>query len=286
MHAAVAARGWADEIVVGNDTFAVLRAGTERGWGVAVVCGAGINCVGVAPDGRACASPRSARSPATGAAVTTSASPRSPRPRAARTVADRRPRAGRSRLLRPRLPDELGEEIHAGRLPTRRLIELAPARLRGGGSDEVAAEIVVRLADEVVALARAATPPRARAPAGRGAARRRVAATRRRAAARGDRRGAGRGRGRDHGADDERTPRGRCGAARARPPRCRRSRQGSSPARARRRGGCGGRCRAVPFTRSGGTAWLMFDTRVQRASIPAATSRRSRISISRSPTAS
>ena len=34
---------------VRNDTFAVLRAGTERGWGVAVVCGAGINCVGVAP---------------------------------------------------------------------------------------------------------------------------------------------------------------------------------------------------------------------------------------------
>ncbi len=30
----------------------MLRAGTERGWGVAVVCGAGINCVGVAPDGR------------------------------------------------------------------------------------------------------------------------------------------------------------------------------------------------------------------------------------------
>ena len=38
--------------IVANDTFAVLRAGTERGWGVAVVCGAGINCVGVAPDGR------------------------------------------------------------------------------------------------------------------------------------------------------------------------------------------------------------------------------------------
>ena len=52
VHAAVAARGWADHVEVGNDTFAVLRAGTERGWGVAVVCGAGINCVGVAPDGR------------------------------------------------------------------------------------------------------------------------------------------------------------------------------------------------------------------------------------------
>ena len=47
--------------IVGNDTFAVLRAGTDGGWGVAVVCGAGINCVGVAPDGR------QARFPALGA---------------------------------------------------------------------------------------------------------------------------------------------------------------------------------------------------------------------------
>ena len=59
--AAVAGRGWARETRVGNDTFAVLRAGTERGWGVAVVCGAGINCVGVSPDGR------HARFPALGA---------------------------------------------------------------------------------------------------------------------------------------------------------------------------------------------------------------------------
>ena len=29
----------------------ILRAGTERGWGVALVCGAGMNCVGVGPDG-------------------------------------------------------------------------------------------------------------------------------------------------------------------------------------------------------------------------------------------
>ena len=54
-------RGWAEKTRVGNDTFAVLRAGTERGWGVAVVCGAGINCVGVSPDGR------HARFPALGA---------------------------------------------------------------------------------------------------------------------------------------------------------------------------------------------------------------------------
>ena len=37
--------------VVQNDAFALLRAGTDRGWGVAVVCGAGINAVGVGPDG-------------------------------------------------------------------------------------------------------------------------------------------------------------------------------------------------------------------------------------------
>src|SRR5207253_2409616 len=45
-------RGLAKKVSVGNDTFAVLRAGTERGWGVAIVCGSGINCLGVAPDGR------------------------------------------------------------------------------------------------------------------------------------------------------------------------------------------------------------------------------------------
>lgn len=38
-----------------NGTFAVMRSGLDDGppyWGVAVVCGSGINCVAVAPDGR------------------------------------------------------------------------------------------------------------------------------------------------------------------------------------------------------------------------------------------
>src|SRR6185437_1301699 len=55
----VHARGWTSSSLVVNDTFAVLRAGVDddggRGvskyWGVGVTCGAGINCVGVAPDG-------------------------------------------------------------------------------------------------------------------------------------------------------------------------------------------------------------------------------------------
>jgi N-acetylglucosamine kinase-like BadF-type ATPase len=57
LQTAVIARGWSKSTAVLNDTFAVLRAGLalndgEIPWGIAVVCGAGINCTGVAPDRR------------------------------------------------------------------------------------------------------------------------------------------------------------------------------------------------------------------------------------------
>lgn len=52
MHAALADRGVAQRLEVGNDTVAVLRAGAPRGWGVAVIAGAGINAIGRHPDGR------------------------------------------------------------------------------------------------------------------------------------------------------------------------------------------------------------------------------------------
>ena len=42
----------ADDLRLRNDTFAVLRAGTERSWGIGAVCGTGMNCSGVAPNGR------------------------------------------------------------------------------------------------------------------------------------------------------------------------------------------------------------------------------------------
>ena len=47
--------GWSNTSAVVNDTFAVLRAGLPDDgphWGIGIVCGAGINGVGVAPDGR------------------------------------------------------------------------------------------------------------------------------------------------------------------------------------------------------------------------------------------
>ncbi|MEA2359353.1 MAG: hypothetical protein QOI62_2613 [Solirubrobacteraceae bacterium] len=158
LHAAVSARGWAARASVSNDTFAILRAGTERGWGVAVVCGAGINCVGVAPDGR------HARFPALGAITgdwgggydiglaALSAAARSEDGRGPATELERAVPA----YFGMATPQELSVAIHLGEVPMRRVIELAPVVLDHAGSDAVAAEIVDRLAAEVVALARVA----------------------------------------------------------------------------------------------------------------------------------
>jgi N-acetylglucosamine kinase-like BadF-type ATPase len=155
---AVAARSWAGRVRVGNDTFAVLRAGTDRQWGVAVTCGAGINCVGVSPDGR------HARFPALGAITgdwgggydlglaAVSAAARSEDGRGPRTSLERAVPAHFGLAS----PSELAEAIHAGRIQQRRVIELAPLVLAEAADDAVAAEIVQRLASEVVALARVA----------------------------------------------------------------------------------------------------------------------------------
>jgi N-acetylglucosamine kinase-like BadF-type ATPase len=155
---AAAARGWAARTLVQNDTFALLRAGTEAGWGVAVVCGAGINCVGVAPDGR------HVRFPALGAITgdwgggydvglaALSAAARSADGRGPRTALESSVPA----YFGLATPDELAEAIHLERIPQRRLGELPPLVFAVAGHDEVAAGIADRLAVEVAALARAA----------------------------------------------------------------------------------------------------------------------------------
>jgi N-acetylglucosamine kinase-like BadF-type ATPase len=155
---ALRGRAWATRTIVGNDTFAVLRAGTERGWGVAVVCGSGINCVGVAPDGR------HARFPALGAITgdwgggydvgmaALSAAARSEDGRGPKTSLEQSVPG----YFGVETPHDLAEAIHVDRIPVRRIIELAPLVLASAAEDAVAAEIVDRLATEVVALARAA----------------------------------------------------------------------------------------------------------------------------------
>jgi N-acetylglucosamine kinase-like BadF-type ATPase len=158
VNAAASDRGLAKRVSVGNDTFAVLRAGTERGWGVAIVCGSGINCLGVAPDGR------QTRFPALGeitgdwgggydvglAGVTA----------AARSEDGRGPRTSLEQAVPAHFglstPTELAEAIHHRQIPLARVTELAPVVVAEAKSDAVAAEIMDRLADEIAALARVA----------------------------------------------------------------------------------------------------------------------------------
>jgi N-acetylglucosamine kinase-like BadF-type ATPase len=155
---AVEAKGWAEHASIANDTFAVLRAGTERGWGVAVVCGAGINCVGVAPDGR------HARFLSLGAITgdwgggydvglaAVSAAARSEDGRGPATTLEQAVPS----FFGVSSPSELAEAIHQRRIAERRVVELAPIVFAEAARDAVAARIVDRLADEIVALARAA----------------------------------------------------------------------------------------------------------------------------------
>ena len=151
-------RGWATRTIVGNDTFALLRVGTERGWGVAVVCGAGINCVGVAPDGRHARF--AALGPITGdwgggfdvGLAALSAAARSEDGRGPLTTLEQEVPAyfGLSKPL------ELAEALHLKKIPTHRLVELSPIVLAQAADDPVSAGIVDRLAAEVVAFARVA----------------------------------------------------------------------------------------------------------------------------------
>ena len=158
VRAGIEARGWASRVSVDNDTFAVLRAGTDAGWGVAVVCGAGMNCVGVAPDGR------QARFRALGwttgdwgGGVDVG---RDGMWAAARSEDGRGPKTVLERLVPEHFglstPSELAEAVHFDRIDEGRAIELAPVVFAAAADDPVAAAIVDHLADEVVALARVA----------------------------------------------------------------------------------------------------------------------------------
>lgn len=152
-------RGWTSRNLVRNDTFAVLRAGTERGWGVAVVCGAGLNCSGVAPDGRVVRFPSMGELSGDLAAgggwlgmMALGAGIRGRDGRGSRTMLERLVPA---HFALPS-PAAVMEAVYVGRLEAKRLLELSPLVFQAAGSgDEVARAILDRLADEVVAMASA-----------------------------------------------------------------------------------------------------------------------------------
>ncbi|HEU5425640.1 MAG TPA: BadF/BadG/BcrA/BcrD ATPase family protein [Actinocrinis sp.] len=154
---AFGAEGWADTVEVGNDTFALLRAGASRPWGVAVVCGAGVNCAGIGPDGTR------ARFPALGRIsgdwggghhlgeealwhAIRGEDGRGPRTVLTDAVAEHfeRPSA-----------EAVALALHFGELSGDRLNELAPVLLAvAAQGDPVALAVTDRMAEEIVTLAR------------------------------------------------------------------------------------------------------------------------------------
>jgi N-acetylglucosamine kinase-like BadF-type ATPase len=159
LEAAVAARGWGATSAVFNDTYALLRAGLDEPHGVAVICGAGINCTGHRRDGgevRFAAVGHISGDWGGGGFLWTEAMWW-----AARAADGRGPHTE----LREALPAHYGlpsmealiEAVHLGHLTPDRCVEMTPLLFDvASGGDRVATDVVRRQAAEVVALAVAA----------------------------------------------------------------------------------------------------------------------------------
>jgi N-acetylglucosamine kinase-like BadF-type ATPase len=149
-------RGLTATDVVRNDTFAVLRAGTERPWGIGVVCGYGTNCAGVAPDGRI------TRFPAVGT-ISGDWGGGADLGRAAIWYAIRAEDGRGSKTMLAstvpaffgmRRPRQVLEGLYFGRLDEERIVGLAPIVFEAAtAGDAIALGLVERQADEVAVMA-------------------------------------------------------------------------------------------------------------------------------------
>jgi N-acetylglucosamine kinase-like BadF-type ATPase len=141
-----------------NDTMAALRAGSRRPWGIAIICGQGVNGVGVAPDGRVVRfdgvgdiSGDWGGGTALGLAAQAAA---------VRARDGRGPRTSLEKLVPAHFglasPGSVVRALYSGRVPEKRLGELSPAVFAAAVSgDAVARGIVDRLADELGVMATA-----------------------------------------------------------------------------------------------------------------------------------
>ncbi|MGW2620653.1 N-acetylglucosamine kinase [Streptomyces sp. NPDC001500] len=154
--AALHARAWGGSVDVRNDTFAILRAGVAEPRGVAVVCGAGINCVGMRPDGR------TARFPALGRLSGDWGGGWGLAEEALWHAARAADGRGGPTALTRTLPAHFGlptmyaliEALHLERVPPSRRHELTPVLFATATQgDAVARAVVDRLAEEVVTMA-------------------------------------------------------------------------------------------------------------------------------------
>lgn len=148
--------GLTGRVVVRNDTLAALRAGSERGWGVVLICGHGVNGAAIGPTGRRAgfdALGEYSGDWGGGGGIGEAALAAAVRARDGR---------GPATELRDLVPEHFGlrstgalvRTLYHGRIPWPELGDLAPlvfaAAARG---DEVARGIVDRLAGELAAMA-------------------------------------------------------------------------------------------------------------------------------------
>ena len=157
---AIDALGWTERVILRNDTFAVSRAGTAAHWGIGVVCGTGMNCAAVGPDGRMVRFPALAELSgdfAPGGAWLGL--------RALGLALRAGDGRGAPTSLRETVPAQLGVSdaeaaltgIYTGSIPYARLFELARVLLDAAcEGDEPAREAANVLADEIAAFVRAA----------------------------------------------------------------------------------------------------------------------------------
>jgi len=172
---AIKDRRWAEELLLYNDTFAVLRSGVRSRWGVGVVCGTGLNCVGLAPGGT------TVRFPALGelsgdfapggiwlgirglGLALRAGDGRGGPTALRRLVADHFALRG---------PEAVLEAVYTGGIAVGRLAELAEVVLSAADlGDDPAREAVAQLVAEVVVMAVAAIDRLEEETNGRGAAR-------------------------------------------------------------------------------------------------------------------
>jgi N-acetylglucosamine kinase-like BadF-type ATPase len=156
---AVTAERWAARSVVDNDCFALLRAGTAMPDAIAVVCGAGTNCVGRSADGRV------TRFPALGAISGDWGGGHDLAEHALRYAARGEDGRGRATALTAAVAGYFGRPtvesvsiaLHVGELPMSAVHELAPLVFEAAAAgDPVASGLVRRQADEILAQHRVA----------------------------------------------------------------------------------------------------------------------------------
>jgi len=152
---AVDRAGWVRRAIVDNDSFALLRVGSDAPDAVAIVCGAGVNCVGRATGGRV------ARYPSLGWETGDWGGAEMLGGdvlfHAARAEDGRGPATVLVEIVRSHFDmsvADVGEAIHYRRLSHTRLGELGPAVVRAAEEgDAVARMLVERLAEEIVLMA-------------------------------------------------------------------------------------------------------------------------------------